>query len=106
MTTIARENKTIKHPINMEMKMELVYKWHNGLTMAENLKEITGDNTFEFLMSAESNDYLFQNENHDNVVINKFGDIVSSDIGVHPIFVLLNQQRLTRTEKMLDAMWA
>lgn len=106
--SITIESNFIKEneKVNMGDKVKLAYKWHNGLTLAEGLQEITGDDTFEFIMNDDLNNYLFTNENNNNVVINNIGEVLDSDLKVNPLFVRLSQQRLLRTEDMIQAVWA
>lgn len=99
-------NELIEEVENMETKdkVEFVYRWHNGLTLAEDLKVVTGDNTFEFKLSVSINGYLFKNISQQSVVINNDGDVEESDIDIQPIFIMISQQRLAKTKIMLEAM--
>lgn len=103
---ITMDNKVdtlIEELKDMELnnKVKSIYKWHNGLALAKDLNEITGDNTFEFVISADSDCYQFKNKNNESVIINSSGDI-----DVHSIFVEISQERLLRTNNMLEAVWS
>lgn len=99
-------NKLINEVEQMSTKdqLEFIYKWHNGLTLAEDLKVIMEDKTFEFIQSADVEGYVFENEVQRCIIIDEFGNTSESDIDVHPIFTRMSQQRLAKTNAMLKAM--
>lgn len=89
---------------NMDKKerFEFIYKWHNGIALADDLKKLTGDETFEFIPSAETSDYFFKNEGNEFIIVNGDGNLDVSDIDIHPMFVRASQQRISKTNKMLS----
>lgn len=88
----------------MSDKMKFIYKWHNGLVLEKVLRGATKDETFKFI--RDENDYTFINEEGKQVIIDNEGNIVKSDIKVPLVFIEICQNRLSRTNEMLRAIWA
>lgn len=107
-TTNQTNNELTNKNNNMEMddKMKFIYKLHNGLTLADELKEITGDDTFKFDVELDPSTYVFKNKDNKKVVLDSAGNINKSDIEVDISFEEISQKRLSRTETMLQAIWA
>lgn len=89
--------------MNKKEKIIFIYKWHNGIALAEDLKLLTGDETFEFIPSADVSGYLFKNSRKDFIIIDEDGEIDISDVDLNPIFIRNSQRRIFKTKQMLNA---
>lgn len=101
MTTVTTKKTKFEE---MSDKMKFVYKWHNGLVLEKVLRGATKDETFKFI--RDENDYTFINEEGKKVIIDNEGDIVKSDIKVPSVFIETCQNRLSKTNEILKAIYA
>lgn len=96
-------NLESKTTINKKMKN--IYKLHNGIALANDLRTITEDRTFEYI-SSDDDTYTFKNKQNQVVVIDSQGNLCKSDIDAGDIFSMIGKRRLLRTENMFDAVWS
>ena len=101
MTAMTTEKTKLE---GMSDKMKFVYRWHNGLVLEKVLRGATKDKTFKFI--RDEDDYTFINEEGKQVIIDNEGNIVKSDIKVPLVFIETCQNRLSKTNEMLKAIYA
>lgn len=93
-------------PINDNLEGEVIenigviYKLHNGMELLEDLKNVTDDETFIFYQTEGH--YAFENSQGQRLIVDKWGTIVHSDIEYNHLFEKICEQRLKKTEEMMN----
>lgn len=106
MTENAEENNEVVRMIDRldrKDKFKLIFRWNNGLVLAEKLKELT-DSNFEFLPNDMIGNMKFIDKNNRLIEIDCYGNVVSSSVKLDPVFEQISQRRLNKTNGMLKGL--